>query len=161
MFFKRLILFAFLLISSHQTLIAQSSNSSNSNSEIMSKSRLNSLFTKAEEAFESLSAEINHATPRELFCDASLISNELTNFTLIEFGSDNYFENNSEAHQNISFNITPQPSFNKKFDLLIDELNDYHNRGYSNYLSNKFSRRSENGIWKSTVPTPSDNCSSK
>ena len=35
----------------------------------------------------------------------------------------------------IAFNTTPQPSFNKKFDLLIDDLNTNHRSGYTNYIA--------------------------
>jgi transcription-repair coupling factor (superfamily II helicase) len=32
------------------------------------------------------------------------------------------------------FNTTPQPSFNKNFNLLIDNLKDNHNKGYKNFI---------------------------
>ena len=34
----------------------------------------------------------------------------------------------------ISFNTTPQPSFNKQFDLLIEDLNQNTDKGYINYI---------------------------
>ena len=35
----------------------------------------------------------------------------------------------------IQFNTKPQPSFNKQFDLLIENLNQNHNNGYVNYIA--------------------------
>ena len=44
-------------------------------------------------------------------------------------GSNSIFNNNE-----IKFDIKPQPSFNKSFELLIDNLNNYEKLGYKNYL---------------------------
>ena len=91
-------------------------------------SRLNKLFSKAEEAFSTLSTVINHSQPNELFCNGELIKNQLENFSLVEFSPIKTSENN------ISFNTKPQPSFNKKFDLLIENLQKNTEEGYENYL---------------------------
>ncbi|WP_369048286.1 transcription-repair coupling factor [Tenacibaculum sp. UWU-22] len=102
---------------------------------------LDKLFNKAEEAFSKLSSEIKHATPSSLFCNGELIKNQLQNFTLA------YLDNKkSSSKQNqeiqeekpvqsvISYNIKPQPSFNKQFDLLIDDLKTHYQNGYKNYI---------------------------
>ena len=89
---------------------------------------LNKFYQKAETAFNELSKEINHAKPSELFCDGNFILNQLTSFTQINFGNQN------NENSKINFNTIPQPSFNKQFNLLIDNLEEYHKAGFTNYI---------------------------
>ena len=118
-------------------------------------SRIDSLFQKAEEAFETLSKDIKHETPIESFCNSELLKKQLLDFTLVEFGASSYFQKNviaSETKQSysldeiatsrtpsndkiVTFNTTPQPAFNKQFNLLIDNLNANHDKGYTNYIA--------------------------
>ncbi len=102
------------------------------NSELLF-SRIDSLFEKAEEAFETLSKDIKHETPIESFCNSELLKKQLLNFTLVEFGTSSYFNNTSDDI--VTFNTTPQPAFNKQFNLLIDNLNANHSKGYTNYIA--------------------------
>lgn len=92
--------------------------------------RLNLLFGKAQEAFKSLSKEIKHAIPEELFCNGSSFLKQLSDFTLVETDSELY-----EPNSTIQFNTTPQPAFNKHFDLLIEDLDKNHDRGYTNIIT--------------------------
>lgn len=92
--------------------------------------RLDSFFEKAEEAFGKLSNEIKRADPQELFANSDLIRQQLNDFTVLEIDG----SNNSDASETIIFNTQPQPSFNKKFDLLIENLNQNHKKGYVNYI---------------------------
>lgn len=96
-------------------------------------SRIDSLFDKATEAFKTLSEDIKHASPKELFCNSELLKKQLLDFTLIELGNASFFSNGG-SHE-IIYNTAPQPAFNKKFDLLIKNLNDNHDKGYSNYIA--------------------------
>ena len=102
-------------------------------------SRIDSLFEKAEEAFETLSKDIKHETPIESFCNSDLLKKQLLDFTLVEFGTTSYFTNGTsnavETSQPLEFNTTPQPTFNKQFNLLIDNLNANHDKGYTNYIA--------------------------
>lgn len=93
-------------------------------------SRLDDFFEKAEEAFGKLSNEIKRAKPLELFTNSDLIKEQLENFMVLEIDGNK----NSNTGETILFNTTPQPSFNKKFDLLIDNLNHNHKKGYVNYI---------------------------
>ena len=94
-------------------------------------SRIDEFFTKAEEAFKSLSTEIKHAEPIELFCNSNLLKKQLLDYSVIEFGADSWLKTEEE----ILFNTTPQPAFNKQFNLLIDNLNSNHNNGFTNYIA--------------------------
>ena len=92
--------------------------------------KIDDLYVKASDAFEKLSETINHSEPKELFCDSELLKKQLLEFTIVEFGSNPIF-----SKQTIAFNTTPQPAFNKQFDLLIKDLNGNHNKGFTNYIA--------------------------
>ena len=93
-------------------------------------SRIDDLFSKAVEAFRGLSSELKHASPEELFCNSVLLKKQLLGFTLVEFGGFPVF-----SKESISFNMSPQPSFNKQFNLLIEDLNTNYSKGYTNYIA--------------------------
>jgi transcription-repair coupling factor (superfamily II helicase) len=98
-------------------------------------SKLNELFGKAEEVFKTLSTTLKHAEPEALFCNAELIKKQLANYSLVGFGTSSTFPNNFEISEAITFNSIPQPAFNKNFELLIKNLNENHNKGYTNYIA--------------------------
>ncbi|WP_396602737.1 transcription-repair coupling factor [Algibacter sp. R77976] len=98
-------------------------------------SRIDDFYGKAEEAFSKLSGEIKQAKPNELFCNSQVLKKQLLDFSIIEFGSTAVMSNKSEASHIIEFNTTPQPAFNKQFNLLIEDLNANHNKGYTNYIA--------------------------
>ena len=90
---------------------------------------LDKFFQKSEEAFKDVSKEIKHTKPSELFCDGNFIKNQLQDFTLVNFG-----RSTAKDQLEIVFNVKPQPSFNKQFNLLIDDLNEHHLAGFTNYI---------------------------
>ncbi len=94
-------------------------------------SRIDDFFVKAEEAFKGLSSELKHNEPEELFCNSKLLKKQLLEFSIIEFGTQSVFSKGNE----IIFNSSPQPAFNKQFNLLIEDLNTNHNKGYTNYIA--------------------------
>ncbi|MBT8271375.1 MAG: transcription-repair coupling factor, partial [Bacteroidia bacterium] len=92
--------------------------------------RVDSLFVKAKEAFGALSGEIKHQAPEDLFCNGGEI--------LDLFDRRNVFELNKTplpVEAVIQFNCSPQPAFNKHFDLLIAELQKWHEKGYKNIIA--------------------------
>ncbi|MGM5469000.1 transcription-repair coupling factor [Flavobacteriaceae bacterium LMO-SS05] len=105
-------------------------------------SRIDDFFSKAVDAFHTLSSELNHLSPNELFCNSEVLKQQLLDFTLVEFGTSSTLssQNGLETERNrnrqiIQFNTTPQPSFNKQFNLLIEDLNANHNKGYVIYIA--------------------------
>ncbi|AXT51667.1 transcription-repair coupling factor [Aquimarina sp. BL5] len=92
--------------------------------------RIDKNLEKAKEAFKTLSEDIKHGTPEELFASSALIKKQLLDFTLVEIGNRPL----TKADYAIKFDIKPQPSFNKQFDLLIKNLNKNHEEGYKNYI---------------------------
>lgn len=101
---------------------------------------LDALFKKAESAFLQLPTTINHAQPIELFCRGELIKNQLQQFTVAEIIDTRQVEviergrNDEKTSTTIAFNTKPQPSFNKQFDLLIEDFQKNTEKGFSNYL---------------------------
>ncbi|HEY9184681.1 MAG TPA: transcription-repair coupling factor [Salegentibacter sp.] len=88
------------------------------------------LFRKAEEAFQKLSEEVKHSEPQDLFCDGQLIRSQLKEYMVVELSNQTYLE----TEKVIEFQTKPQPSFNKQFDLLIDNLIENQENGYKNYI---------------------------
>ncbi len=96
---------------------------------------LDLFFKKAEEAFNNLSEEIKHAKPVDLFCDGAFIKKQLLDFSLVNFGNEKNLEKFHIGNKKeVTFNTLPQPSFNKQFHLLIENLNEYHKAGFNNYI---------------------------
>jgi len=91
--------------------------------------KLDKFYSKAEEAFADVSKEVKHAKPEELFCDGTFIKNQLQDFSLVDFGN-----SISNEKLEIAFKTKPQPSFNKQFNLLIDDLNEHYKAGFTNYI---------------------------
>ncbi|WP_062053883.1 transcription-repair coupling factor [Aquimarina longa] len=92
--------------------------------------RIDKNFEKAEEAFKTLSTTIKHSKPAELFVTSEIIKKQLLGFTLVEVGD----RPMTKADYAIKFDIKAQPSFNKQFNLLIEDLNKNHEAGYKNYI---------------------------
>ena len=78
----------------------------------------------------SFKASSKHAKPEELFVHSTLLKSQLDEFKLVEFGASDHLSTALE----VTFNTKPQPAFNKKFDLLIENLNENHTAGFTNYI---------------------------
>jgi transcription-repair coupling factor (superfamily II helicase) len=87
--------------------------------------RLDSLFAKAEQAYNALQGEVRQLLPQEIFSDAVLIKEQLREYNLIEL---------TNANGVAVYRTAPQPSFNKQFDLLIENFQENQENGYKNFL---------------------------
>ena len=92
--------------------------------------QLDTQFVKAEEAFDKLSVDIKHATPDQLFLNQASFILRALDFSIVELSSKPVFK----TAKKFEFHIQPQPSFNKQFDLLLNNLNENQFNGYKNYL---------------------------
>ncbi|MCD8416992.1 transcription-repair coupling factor [Tenacibaculum finnmarkense genomovar finnmarkense] len=90
---------------------------------------LDTFFKKATDSFDELSKEIKRSKPSELFCNGALIQQELQQFTTV-----NMSKSSIKNLTNITFDTIAQPSFNKKFDLLIQNFNEFSAKGFTNYI---------------------------
>ncbi|MUH36499.1 transcription-repair coupling factor [Zobellia amurskyensis] len=95
--------------------------------------RLDDFFGKAIEVFSKLSQDIKHLEPEALFMNSESFRAQLKAFALMTTEASTTPELIKSA-LTVQFNTHPQPSFNKKFDLLIENLNAYKARGYTNYI---------------------------
>ena len=96
------------------------------NHELLSSS-IDKLFQKATNAFNEAKGEVKMSEPTELFCNAALLQKQLSEFTTVTI-------TNKSENASISFKTQPQPSFNKQFNLLIENLNTNDGDGYKNYI---------------------------
>lgn len=105
-------------------------------------SAIDALFSKATKAYNDLQGEVKRISPEVLFCTSGLLKKQFEAFKTITLASSNPHglrqKVGDKATDNtsrlISFNTTPQPSFNKQFDLLIEDLNQNTDKGYTNYI---------------------------
>jgi transcription-repair coupling factor (superfamily II helicase) len=93
-------------------------------------SKLDKFFEKAGVAFEKLSKEIKHAQPEDLYLNQASFIKKALDFTMVELGNKAIFR----TQKTFEFHIQPQPSFNKQFDLLYNNLNENHSNSIKNYL---------------------------
>jgi transcription-repair coupling factor (superfamily II helicase) len=92
--------------------------------------KLDRLFEKSNEIFENLNATITHLEPSQLFLNQTEFIKKSLEFPIVELNSKPIYK----TKKVFEFHIKPQPSFNKQFDLLLNDLNDNHFNGYKNYL---------------------------
>jgi len=95
--------------------------------------QIEELFQKAEKTFSTLSADISHQKPEELFLKAEVLKNQIQDFTVFELSNQTYLQETAEI-KNITFHTKPQPSFNKKFELLRKDLLQHQAEGFSNII---------------------------
>ncbi|WP_162126671.1 transcription-repair coupling factor [Flavobacterium phycosphaerae] len=92
--------------------------------------QLDKLFAKAIETFDKLSKDVKHAAPEHLFLNQEGFLRKALDFSIIELSNKPLFK----TTKTFEYHIQPQPSFNKQFDLLLNNLSDNHFNGYTNYL---------------------------
>ena len=66
----------------------------------------------------------------ELLVHGSEFLKSLLDFSTVEFGQQHYFK----TARPVVFNTSPQPSFNKNFDLLLQDLHRNADNGFRNFL---------------------------
>ena len=91
--------------------------------------RLDHIFEVAEKQFKKLNSQLKHLPPSELFVDGDKFEKKLEGFRNLGFGPKTQSDN-----LKIDFDHAPQPSFNKNFDLLIENLQQNTEKGYANFL---------------------------
>ena len=89
------------------------------------------MYQKAQEAFATLKGEIAHLPPEELFCNAQEGLRDFAQRYVVRVNPHNPQEMEGKG---VSFAMRPQPSFNKRFELLIEHFKEKYNEGYTNYI---------------------------
>ena len=89
------------------------------------------MYQKAQEAFATLKGEIAHLPPEELFCNAQEGLRDFAQRYVVRVNPHN---SQGIVGKGVSFAMRPQPSFNKRFELLIEHFKEKYNEGYTNYI---------------------------
>ena len=89
------------------------------------------MYQKAQEAFAALKGEIAHLPPEELFCNAQEGLRDFAQRYVVRVNPHNP---QGIVGKGVSFAMRPQPSFNKRFELLIEHFKEKYNEGYTNYI---------------------------
>jgi transcription-repair coupling factor (superfamily II helicase) len=96
----------------------------------LSARRLDDLYEKSLNAFKELIGDLKHAEPSELFINGDRFKNKAADFPIVEFGSQTFFK----SELSIKIDASAQPSFNKKFDLLVNDFKMHNKEGRQNFL---------------------------
>ena len=98
----------------------------------LSARRIKEFHEKALEKYETLSKDIKHKSPDELFISEGEFQNKLIKFKTIDFSSQHF---NLPKSQIVELNQTQQPSFHKNFELLIQDLEEKQGQGFDTWIS--------------------------
>ena len=82
------------------------------------------------EIFQKLDSPLRHLPPEELFISKDKFIHASLRLNTIEFGQQTYFQQDMK----VEFKSTPQPAFNKNFELLGKNLADNSEAGIDNVL---------------------------
>jgi transcription-repair coupling factor (superfamily II helicase) len=75
----------------------------------------------------------------DLFISGKELLSELKHFSIVEYGRNFYFK----PDKTIQYNLSPQPSFNKNFDLLLQDLRENSVKEFTNILLTDNPKQSE------------------
>ncbi|MCO4813315.1 MAG: transcription-repair coupling factor [Flavobacteriales bacterium] len=92
--------------------------------------RIEKEYKKAVKIFDALETTTSPTIPSLLFLHQSDLSSAFEKHSTIEFGTDRYFKDTQEYQ----FDFKPQPSFNKNFDIITEDLNLRKKNGYTNLI---------------------------
>jgi transcription-repair coupling factor (superfamily II helicase) len=91
-----------------------------------SAEKIEKAFAQAEEAFGKLNGIIAQLPPSELYIHRDDFSRQSLSFSTVEYGGQVSFK----AYTSITYNISPQPSFNKNFSMLNENLQNLTRQGF-------------------------------
>ena len=93
--------------------------------------KIEKLFAKATDIYEKLPNEVKRTPPEELYCQTTDLLKQIQKFQQVNINATTPASKNKKE---FSFHTTPQPSFNKQFELLISYFNNKHEEGFQNYI---------------------------
>ena len=113
-------------------------------------------YQKAVEKFDQVRKNLGETNkiliqPADLFDDAHRFEKTVQKFTKIEFGNRFYLS----ATETFLLEVKPQPSFNKNFDLLVENLIDNERKGILNIICSESAKQLERlkNIFEEMDPT--------
>ncbi|MBM0655307.1 transcription-repair coupling factor [Capnocytophaga genosp. AHN8471] len=93
--------------------------------------KIEKLFAKATDIYQKLPNEVKRTPPEELYCQVVDLLKQIQRFQQVNI---NATTPTCKNEKEFSFHTTPQPSFNKQFELLISYFNNKHEEGFQNYI---------------------------
>ncbi len=96
----------------------------------LSYDRLDKAFEQAEKAYVQTSKEIKHLEPKEIFITSEFFKKQLLEKSVVEFGQQFMLQ----PAQTLVFQTAPQPTFNKNFELLLENLQKNKEAGFNTYI---------------------------
>jgi transcription-repair coupling factor (superfamily II helicase) len=90
----------------------------------------NKIVSEYEKALNTYDENKNVLEPEKLFINGGQFIEKLRNFKTIEFGTGIHFTES----QTIAFQQSPQPAFNKNFELLLKDLRDQTAEGFTPFI---------------------------
>jgi transcription-repair coupling factor (superfamily II helicase) len=93
------------------------------------KDRVGKELAKAEKAFKKLKSLLDRKKPEELYLSGDELAKDVSRFRQVFFGSGEV-----EAEDRVTFKTSPQPLFNKKFELLTENFRENRKRGLENVI---------------------------
>ena len=91
---------------------------------------IDKVMEKVQKAYKKLKSPLDHAAPEKLFHSAADYMKRIESFRKVTLAG----EPIEKAHI-IQASQSPQPVFNKKFDLLQEDLKKHHDEGYLNVIT--------------------------
>ena len=133
----------FEILPKNTTIISQNA--------FLSLHKIEHFFNKAQTNFEKLNKDIKHLKPNELFLSKEEFLTHFSNTKTIDFTQQHL----EITHSEIVLNQMPQPSFHKNFDLLIQDLKEKKQQGYTTWISFSSEKQKErlNEIINSLEPS--------
>ncbi|MDF2933095.1 MAG: mfd [Chryseobacterium sp.] len=99
---------------------------------VVGLNKIKSFYEKSLEKYDTLSKDISHRTPQELFISDEEFLFDYKKFKTIDFSSQPIEVANSEQ---IEIKQMQQPSFHKNFELLIEDLEEKQQQGFETWIS--------------------------
>jgi transcription-repair coupling factor (superfamily II helicase) len=101
--------------------------------------RIEKAFAQAETSFSKLDSVIAQLPPDELYIHKDVFTKQVLGFPVVEFG--NHFS--LSPTKTITYNFSPQPSFNKNFSFLNDNFKSNLRNGLTNVIFSDASKQIE------------------
>ncbi len=92
--------------------------------------KVEAFYKKAEEVFENLSKTLLHSSPQELFVSPQGLEEGLGKMQWVDFSSQGM-----GVAKVLDFSMKVQPTFNKNFQFLAQDLSDKKKEGYQTWIS--------------------------
>jgi transcription-repair coupling factor (superfamily II helicase) len=94
------------------------------------RDRMDDIFKRTRGSGEDPQDHITDANKGDYLIDGKTFTEILGSFPMIEFGRQFYFT----PREKLVFNTSPQPAFNKNFELLAQDMQQHSEEGYVNYI---------------------------